>query len=377
MTSRNGTNGVDRRVWPSGRVTWRARWNDISGKRQCASFNTKAEAETWLAGRVVEMHRGGTGSMDGKRTTLSEWWETWQAGRQVSMLAARREQSTWGCWIASQLGDIKLADLRRSTVQRWVAWQVRAGLASSTVIRHVGILHACLSAAVMDGLIASNPASNVDLPRASKTEQRFLSVEEVRRLTEAVEPERLRSMVAVGVACGLRIGELVALRAGDFDLVRKTVTVRRTALAGSGRYGPVKSRAGEGRVVPVPETLAQQLARELADRLPAAPVWPAGHGREWKPGNWRRDVWRPAVKRAGLVPPPTPHAMRHTAVALWLRAGASMYEASRWAGHASTSTTERIYSHLLEQDGRVSAELDRLLWPSEPTSLEDRRRRKQ
>jgi hypothetical protein len=42
-----------------------------------------------------------------------------------------------------------------------------------------------------------------------------------------------------------------------------------------------------------------------------------------------------------------------------------MYEASRWAGHASTSTTDQVYGHLVAPDGRVSEELDRLLWPPE------------
>jgi len=61
---------------------------------------------------------------------------------------------------------------------------------------------------VVDSLIATNPASKAHLPRVPKAEQRFLSVDEVRRLSEAT-PAAYRSMVAVGVACGLRIGELV------------------------------------------------------------------------------------------------------------------------------------------------------------------------
>ena len=372
MPRRDG--GIERRVGAGGQVTWRARWYDVAGHRQSASFDTKAEAEAWLGDRLAEMRRGSSGSMEGRRTTLAEWWARWQSGRQVSLLAARREQSAWECWIEPHLGKVKLTDIRPSAVQSWVAGQARAGLAPTTVARPLATLRACLSAAVVDGLIASNPASQAQVPRAPKTEQRFLSVEEVRRLTEAAPPA-YRSMVAVGVACGLRIGELLALQAGDFDFLHKTVRVRRTALADTGRHGPVKSRAGEGRAVPIPPTLAAQLAREQAERHPRAPAWPARGGREWKPANWRRDIWRPAVERAGLVPPPTPHAMRHTAVALWLKAGASMYEASRWAGHASTTTTDRVYGHLVAPDGRVSAEVDRLLWPPEPVRLEDRRRR--
>jgi integrase len=330
----------------------------------CLPFDTKAEGEAWLAERSVEMRRGGMEGMEGRRTTLAQWWERCQSGRQVSLLTARRELSIWECWVSPHLGNVKLADIRRSTVQGWVAGQVRAGLAPRTVKRHLEVLRACLSAAVMDGILATNPASRVQLPRAPKAEQRFLSLDEVHRLTEATEPA-CRSMVAVGVACGLRIGELVALQAGDFHLVRRTVTVQRTALADSGRYGSVKSRAGEGRVVPVPPFLAAQLAREMSDELPTASAWATRSGGFWTTANWRRDVWRPAVERAGLVPPPTPHAMRHTAVALWLRAGASMYEASRWAGDASTLTTDQVYGHLMEPDGRVSEELGRLLWPRE------------
>ena len=312
--------------------------------------------------------------MKGRRTTLAEWWASWQSGRQVGPMTTRREQSAWDCWLGPYLGNERLADMRRSSVQEWVAEQVRAGLAPRTIARNLAVLGGCLSAAVLDGFIASNPASKVQVPRAAKSEQRFLSVSEVRRLTETVEPA-YRSMVAIGVACGLRIGELVALRVEDFDFIRKTVTVRRTALADTGRYGPVKSRAGEGRVIPVPPALAAQLAREMAGKLPSAPVWATPTGRAWSQSKWRSNVWRPAVGRAGLVPPPTPHAMRHTAVALWLRAGASMYEASRWAGHASTSTTDQVYGHLVEPDGRVSEELEKLLWPAEPVQMEGRQRR--
>ena len=83
--------------------TWRARWYDAAGRRQSASFDTKAEAEAFLAERTVELARGGTASMDGRRTTLAEWWERWQAGHQVSLLTRRREQSVWECWVAPHL----------------------------------------------------------------------------------------------------------------------------------------------------------------------------------------------------------------------------------------------------------------------------------
>jgi integrase len=195
------------------------------------------------------------------------------SGRQVGVLTRKREQSFGEHWIAPRLGRVALSDLRRSTLQEWVAWQARSGVAPSTVKRHMEALRACLSVAVLEGPIASNPASRLSLPRVPKAEQRFLSVEEVRRLVAAVEP-RYASMVSVGVACGLRIGELCGLQAGDIDPRRRTITVKRTVLADTGLTGPVKSRVGEGRVVPVPLELAARLASETKCRHPMAPVWP-------------------------------------------------------------------------------------------------------
>jgi len=363
-----GSGSVEQRTLRDGRVTWRARWRDAAGRKQSASFDTRREADAFLAEMTVELRQGGLGTMEGRRTTLAEWWERWQLGRQVGLLTGRREESAWECWIGPHLGPVKLADLRRSTLQAWVAGQARSGVAPSTIERHVGILRACLSAAVVEGLIAANPASKLTLPRGPKAEQRFLSVDEVRRLCQAVEP-RFASMLAVGVSCGLRIGELCALRASDLDVLRKTVTVRRTVLADTGQVGPVKSRSGEGRVVPLPPALADQLRQELRLRHPNAPVWPTRKGGHYSPAHWRRDVWRPAVEKAGITPPPTPHSMRHTAVAAWLHAGASLYEAARWAGHASSSTTEQIYGHLLAPDGTVSATVERLFFATEPVPL--------
>lgn len=108
-------------------------------------------------------------------------------------------------------------------------------------------------------------------------------------------------------------------------------------------------------------TLTPDLCTRLADYL-------AGRGcDDWvfplrDPAHFRCRTWAKAVGKADLTAPsPTPHALRHTAVALWLAAGRSLYEASRWAGHASVATTEQVYGHLLEPDGSVGETLQELL----------------
>jgi hypothetical protein len=66
------------------------------------------------------------------------------------------------------------------------------------------------------------------------------------------------------------------------------------------------------------------------------------------PNNFRRRIWRPAVRAAefdGL----RIHDLRHTAVALWIAAGASPKEVARRAGHTSVKTVLDVYGHLYDE----------------------------
>jgi integrase len=66
----------------------------------------------------------------------------------------------------------------------------------------------------------------------------------------------------------------------------------------------------------------------------------------------------PAVEDAGLAPLRL-HDLRHTAVAMWIAAGASPNEVAARAGHTSVTTVLNVYEHLLPGAGeRVTDTLD-------------------
>jgi integrase len=74
--------------------------------------------------------------------------------------------------------------------------------------------------------------------------------------------------------------------------------------------------------------------------------------------NFRVKVWLPAVRAAGLAPL-RPHDLRHTAVALWIAAGANPKEVSVRAGHTSVSFTLDRYGHLFPgHDAELRDRLD-------------------
>jgi len=364
VSTRRSSPGVRERRWASGTVTWEASWFDTSGRRHTANYDTRSEAEAARAERLRERRLGGSADPTGGRVTLASWHERWSAGRSVRPGTASRDDAIWRVHIEPALGERPLASLRRSDIAGWVAGLSAAGLAPATVTRCLAVLRACLAAAVDDGLLAASPAARVPAPRVDRAERRFLSTGELDALEAAMDPH-WALVVPFGAATGLRIGELAALAAGDVDLAAGTVRVAHTAIEVSGRrsLSTPKSRAGTRTVPTVYPALAARLAEHIESRGLGRDDWlfPGERGGPLRPGNWRTRVWLPALEAAGLTDPqPTPHSLRHTAIAAWLASGVPVVRAAGWAGH-SPRVLEQTYSHLLDIDhAPVRARLEAL-----------------
>jgi integrase len=111
--------------------------------------------------------------------------------------------------------------------------------------------------------------------------------------------------------------------------------------------------------VTLPRSVVEELAEHLGPVGEAdAWVFTADKGGVLRPSNFRVKVWRPAVRTAGLAPL-RPHDLRHTAVALWIAAGANPKEVSVRAGHTSVAFTLDRYGHLFEgHDDELRDRLD-------------------
>jgi integrase len=175
---------------------------------------------------------------------------------------------------------------------------------------------------------------------------RFLNPAEVARLADVID-SRYRALVLVAAYGGLRIGELAGLRRRRVDLLRGRVDVAEIVVEVRGELymGPPKTRAGR-RIVTLPRSVVEELAEHLGPVGEAdAHVFTADKGGVLRPSNFRVKVWLPAVRAAGLAPL-RPHDLRHTAVALWIAAGANPKEVSVRAGHTSVAFTLDRYGHL-------------------------------
>ena len=93
------------------------------------------------------------------------------------------------------------------------------------------------------------------------------------------------------------------------------------------------------------------------------PVFRSPAGGPLRVTAFRNRIWRPATLTAGLLGLRI-HGLRHTAVALWTAAGASLKEVAVRAGHTSTSFVLNRYGHLFpESDAALHNRLDELFVP--------------
>jgi integrase len=165
----------------------------------------------------------------------------------------------------------------------------------------------------------------------------------------------------LGAYGGLRLGEIAGLRRARLDLERREVRVAEIAVEVRGQvfYGPPKTRAGN-RTVPLPGFVVDTLTEHLTTYAQPGEdglVFPGAEGAVLRAGLFRNRHWYPAVKAAELAPL-RPHDLRHTAVSLWIAAGAKPNQIATWAGHTSVSVVLDRYGHLFP--GHERDVLDRL-----------------
>lgn len=343
-------------------VRYKIRYRDWSGRehsetkrRLVDAERRKAEIETQLAGGTWRDPRRG-------EIRLQEWAPGWVASRHDLRLSTRaRLEITMRAQVLARFGEVPLIKISNAAVRSWVADMLAAGLSAATVRKAVFALRQCLDAAVADNRLMANPAERVPLPSERMKPPRYLSQSEVEQLAAAM-PERYRALVLVGAYAGLRWGEAAGLTRANVDYVRSRITVETTAVevGGSVLLGQDPKTTRSKRNIPVARAVMRRVESHLAAYVPAAPdalVFTAAKSGPLFRGTFARDIWRPALDRAGIAGV-TFHGLRHSFVAILVAAGCNVREVSEWAGHNSVAFTLTRYGGLFE-DGSEAA-VDRL-----------------
>ncbi|MGB3375046.1 MAG: tyrosine-type recombinase/integrase [Microbacterium sp.] len=358
------------------RVDWYEQQRDGSKKLRAKSFRTKPLAEDFLT-KIEHDIRSGTYRPlgDGKRT-LGAVVDAWLEGKRRAKGATKHAyEQDIRVWIRPQWQGVTISSITRQDIESWVnalhdgsaprAYAVeisgeRDGLGASRVRRLYSIVSASLAHAVDHGWIPSNPAHGVELKRAVRAEQVFLSIPELEALAEAAQRDTDRVLILFLGYVGARIGEAVALRVEDIDLTARRARIHATVtLDEKGRATTGTTKTGRARSVPIPKFLVGDVKLLLAGRALEDWVFRSIRGARIDPHNWRTRAWADAVEGAGLGDLGlTPHKLRHTAASLAIAAGADVKVVQTMLGHADASETLNTYGHLFPD--RLDEVSDRL-----------------
>jgi integrase len=305
------------------------------------------------------------------------------------------------CRVANDLGDLRVADItRHDHLDPWKAALARQ-LQPASVRKHWTVLSQVLRDAV-PRYRPDNPMHRPDghrsngLPRITAWQACLLDREQAGLLLACCQ-EPIRPLVLAALGTGMRLGELLGLRAGNVRLEEPTAVVRvEQALTRTGEFGPVKT-ARSRRSILLSSQSAGVFAGLVAGKQPVELVFPAPSGGAWDAGNLRYRYWRPAVAAAqrchrhppqataaGMARPiaavsscecpgrlhgtPRFHDLRHSHVAYLIAAGWDFYTIQLRLGHASIKTTFDTYGHLLPHGefDRLHALDERLPLPNYP-----------
>lgn len=326
---------------------WRARYVDGTGQERTRAFKRKPDAEAFLLSITASIETGSYVDPVRARTTVATIAETWMDTPSWSESTRARNRSILDAHVLPRWGDLPLSEVHHEDVQRWVTGLGKAGMAGGTVRKVYGVLNGVLKAAIRARRLAVNPAAEVSLPRQDMKRRRYLTGVQVEAVAAAAGDHA--AVIHVLAFCGLRIGELAALKVGMVNQARRRLRIEESVTEVNGKLVWSEPKDHQRRTVPWPTFLDDEIRAAVAGKGPEDLLFPAPGGGALRVRNMRRDWFDAAVKTAGIGTL-TPHELRHTAASLAVSAGASVLALQRMLGHDKPSTTLDFYSDLFDED---------------------------
>ncbi|MCP4373212.1 MAG: tyrosine-type recombinase/integrase [Deltaproteobacteria bacterium] len=191
--------------------------------------------------------------------------------------------------------------------------------------------------------LKENPASKVAKEKENNERDRWLTVDEEKRLL-ANSPEWLKEIIVFALNTGLRRTELLSLEWSRVDLERRTILL-------------VKTKNGKPRTIPLNQNALSVLKKKSDGKVRSLKndyVFTSSEGTKIKFGRLARD-FNKAIRKAGIEAF-TFHSLRHTFCTRLAQEGIDLYKIAKLAGHKDIKMTQR-YSHHCPDSLRAGVEI--------------------
>jgi integrase/recombinase XerD len=250
-----------------------------------------------------------------------------------------------------------LAEALTEDLETYLAALAAGGFAPATAARRLSAIRRFFRFLHAERMRPDNPAGALEGPKRGRPLPKILSEAQVDALfaaaarLEGAQGARLRCLLEILYAAGLRVSELVSLPANTLAAAR----------AGGARALVIRGKGGRERLAPLTPSAKAALAAYAEHRASFLPEDPARRGKaeRWlfpsrgKDGRLSREAFALMLKNlarvAGLPPSAvSPHVLRHAFATHLLARGADLRVVQKLLGHADLSTTQ-IYTHVLDE----------------------------
>ena len=342
---------------------------DVNGKRKRRWYSVagnKRQAQLKCARLIAEAQKSG-GTVAPERLTVADYLEQWlrHIRSNVSPKSYERYASIIRANIIPALGNVRLSKLQPLAISG--AYSDALARRSPRTVNHAHVVFSgALKQAVRWRLLSRNPCDDVDPP---KVERHEMKVWDVAQITTALKLSRswcVHMPAVLAVFCGLRRGEIAALRWRHVDFERAQLSVTESAEQTKAGVRLKSPKNGKGRTVALPAVVVSELrahrlrqAQELLQlgvrlsdqtfvcaREDGEPQQPNSIGKAWD--RFLASTELPKIRF---------HDLRHSHATIMLRANINPKIVSERLGHSRVALTMDTYSHVIPgmQEGAAAA----------------------
>ena len=277
----------------------------------------------------------------------AQWISVYKEGavRKVTMDKYKMSHS----WLVKLIPDLQICELNRVTYQQLLNSYARYHERQTTMDFHHQ-LKGAIQDAVDDGLIEKDPTRKAIIKgkQPSEKKNKYLNQFELHTLLSSLELKGEISwdwFIMLVAKTGMRFSEALALTPKDFDFAHQMLSINKTwDYKGNGGFLPTKNKSSVRKIQIDWQTVIQ--FSELVKKLPEdEPIFVK---KTCVYNSTVNDILSRHCKSVG-VPVITMHGLRHTHASLLLFAGVSIASVARRLGHASMTTTQKTYLHIIQE----------------------------
>jgi integrase len=249
----------------------------------------------------------------GHVATFGDYAGSWLVDRTLKPRTKAHYRSLLESRILLTFGDVPVRAITTGAVRRW--YTAMDSRPPTSRAHAYGLLRAILATAVGDEIITANPCHIRGAGSTKRVHKiRPASLVEIELLVTAM-PAKYRAMLLLAAWCGLRFGELTALRRRDVDVDRGVPHVRLGVVRVNGEVivGTPKTSAGV-RDVAIPPHLLPAVEKHLDEHaLPGRDelVFPSVKGGHLAPSTLYRSFYAARTRQGRTARPVIPRLEAH------------------------------------------------------------------